>query len=405
MYLRARRAILAEQALSSARVRSRGAALFAATGGLLAWTWAGYLVFLRLLLRVRRPARSAAGEAAACPSVAVVVLAHNEERVIADKIANALALDWPSDRLQVVVASDGSTDATNEIVAGHPSPNVLLVARSRRGRALMSNEAALACEAEWLLFTDAETRLEPDVLRRMAPHFQDPRVGMVDAALVSANADASSIAGDLGLYWRVESTLKAAESALGSLSSTFGACSAVRREVFEPLAATEDVDFRTPLDAIAKGYRVVHEPAAHAYEVGHSDVRSQYGARVRMVTKNLPGTLRHLRRPLVRRPLVLLGVVSHKLLRWATPFLLVANLAAALSIRARRRRRAAVAVHAAFWSAAATGGLALRAGREIPLASSAFSFLVVNAGFAVGVVNSVRRVQIVTYDPSQELGR
>ncbi len=295
----------------SARVNGRGAALFAATGGLLAWTWVGYLAFLRLLVCLRPPAPTTPYPAAACPSVAVVVLAHNEERVIGDKIANSLALDWPSDRLQVVVASDGSTDGTNEIVAAHPSPNVMLVARSRRGRALMSNEAADACEADWLLFTDAETRLERDVLRRMARHFQNPCVGMVDGALVSANADASSIASDLGIYWRAESMLKAAESALGSLSSTFGACSAVRRSIFEPLAATEDVDFRTPLDAIAKGYRVVHESAARAYEVGHSDVRSQFGARVRMVTKNLPGTLRHMRGPVARKPLVILGIVSH----------------------------------------------------------------------------------------------
>ncbi|HEX8742003.1 MAG TPA: glycosyltransferase [Thermoleophilaceae bacterium] len=386
-------------------MRGRGAASFAATGVLLAWTWVGYLAFLRLLLRLRPPVRAAPGEGEACPSVAVVVLAHNEEGVIADKIANTLALDWPSDRLQVLVASDGSSDGTNAIAAEHPSPNVTLVARSRRGRALMSNEAADACEADWLLFTDAETRLERDVLRRMAPHFQDPRVGMVDGALVSANAEASAIASDLGLYWRVESMLKAAESALGSLSSTFGPCSAVRRSIFEPLTATEDVDFRTPLDAIAKGYRVVHEPGARAYEVGHSDARSQFGARVRMVTKNLPGTLRHLRGPVARKPLVMLGIASHKLLRWATPFLLVANLAGALSIRARPAGRAAVAAHGAFWLAGAAGGLALRAGRQLPLASSVFSFLVVNAGFALGVINSIRRVQITTYDPSKELTR
>lgn len=389
----------------SGRVRGRWGAVFVATGGLLAWTWLGYLAFLRLLLRVRAPARAGTQDAVAHPSVAVVVLAHNEERVIGDKIANSLALDWPSERLQVVVASDGSSDGTNEIVRSHPSPSVALVERSRRGRALMSNEAVAACDADWVLFTDAETRLAPDVLLRMAPHFRDPGVGMVDGALVSANSDASSIASDLGIYWRAESMLKVAESALGSLSSTFGACSAVRRSIFEPLAATEDVDFRTPLDAIAKGYRVVHEPGARAYEVGHSDVRSQFGARVRMVTKNLPGTLRHLDGPVARRPLVVLGVVSHKLLRWATPFLLLANLGGAVAIRRRRAGRFALVAHAAFWLAGAAGGLALRFGRKVPLASSVFSFLVVNAGFALGVVNSARRVQIVTYDPSQELGR
>jgi Glycosyl transferase family 2 len=368
----------------------------------LAWTWVGYLAFLKVLLRLRPRDRIAPREAA-FPSVAIVVLAHNEEGTIADKIANSLALDWPSDRLRVLVASDGSSDRTNEIVASHPSPNVTLVDRSRRGRALMSNEAVQACDDDWMLFTDAETRLEPDVLRRMAPHFAQADVGMVDGALVSANAEASAIASDLGLYWRLESMLKTAESACGSLSSTFGACSAVRRSIFEPLDATEDVDFRTPLDAIAKGYRVVHEPSARAYEVGHSGVRAQFAARVRMVTKNLPGTLRQVDGRLARKPLVMLGIASHKVLRWATPFLLVANLAGALSIRRHWTGRVAVAGHAGVGLAGAAGGLALRLGRRPPVVSSVFSFLVVNAGFAVGVINSIRGVQIVTYDPSQEL--
>jgi cellulose synthase/poly-beta-1,6-N-acetylglucosamine synthase-like glycosyltransferase len=370
---------------------------------MLAWSWAGYLGFLELLGRTRTRPAVAEPPDAALPSFAIVVLAHNEEATLPAKIENSLALDWPEDRLEVLVASDGSTDRTNDLVAAHPSPAVTLVARSRRGRALMSNAAAATATAEWLLFTDAETRLEPDLLRRMAPHFADPGVGMVDAALVSANSDASSIAGDVGLYWRLESVLKAAESRCGCLSSTFGACSAVRRSIFEPLGATEDVDFRTPLDAVAKGYRVVHEPTAHAFEVGHSDIRTQYEARVRMVTKNLPGTLRNMDGRIMRRPLIVLGIVSHKLLRWATPFLVLANLLAALRLARTPLGKAALAGHAALAAAGGAGWWGWRRGKELPVASSVFSFMVATAGFAAGVINSVRGVQITTYQPSQEL--
>jgi cellulose synthase/poly-beta-1,6-N-acetylglucosamine synthase-like glycosyltransferase len=377
--------------------------IFTATAAALAWAWAGYLAFLKLLVRFHAHPRPAPPVPGSTPSVGIIVLAHNEEAAITGKLENSLALDWPRDRLRVLVASDGSTDRTNDIVAGHPSPRVALLARSRRGRALMSNEAVVAADAEWLLFTDAETRLEPDVLRRMQPHFARPDVGMVDAELVSANADASAIAGDLGLYWKLESALKTAESACGCLSSTFGACSAVRRSIFEPLDATEDVDFRTPLNAIAKGYRVIHEPTAHAYEVGHSDVRDQFRARVRMVTKNLPGTIRHCDRRILRRPLVTVGIVSHKLLRWATPFLLAANLLGSLRIANPRGRALALGAHGAFALAGAAGAWAWRRGQRLPVASSVFSFVVANAGFAVGVVNSLRGIRIATYDPSHEL--
>jgi hypothetical protein len=379
-------------------------ALFVITAGLLAWTYGGYLAFLRAL-RLARPPAPAPAAATELPTVTVLVLAFNEESTIAGKIENSLALEYPEDRLNVIVASDGSTDRTNQIVTNHPSPRVrLLPFTDRRGKALLSNDAVAAARGTWLLFTDAETRFQPDALLEMARHFGDPAVGMVDGELVCVNSDTSSIAADVGLYWRLESALKTAESELGCLSSTFGACSALRRALFEPLLPTEDIDFRTPLDLVAEGYRVVHEPLAQAAEVTHSGLREQFRARVRMVTKNLPGTLRRIDGRIARRPLVLLGIVSHKLLRWFTPYLLIANLLASLSLARRRgvHRLPAVA-HAALLALGAVGGAAWRRGRSAPLASSVFSFLVANAGFLVGVANSARGVEIAVYRPSQEL--
>jgi hypothetical protein len=380
-------------------------AIFALTAGLLAWTYGGYLVFLRALARLHPP-RHVPDAPPDLPTVTVLVFAHNEEGAIAEKIENSLALDYPESLLDVIVASDGSTDRTNEIVAAHPSPRVrLLPFAERRGKALLSNDAVAAATGTWLLFTDAEARFQPDALRQMARHFQDPGVGMVDGELVCVNQGASSIAADVGIYWRFESALKEAESALGSLSSTFGACSALRRSLFGPLGATEDVDFKTALDVVAAGHRIVHEPRAQVAEVTHSSLRDQYAARVRMVTKNLPGTLRGCDSRVVRRPLVLLGVVSHKLLRWFTPYVLIVNLLASigLAFRGGRLRRVPLAGHAALLGATVAGAAGWRRGRRVPVASSVFSFMVANAGFLVGVANSARRVEISVYRPSQEL--
>src|SRR5205823_5046181 len=156
---------------------------------------------------------------------------------------------------------------------------------SRRGRALVSNDAVIAARGDWLLFTDADTRMAPAFLSALLPHLLQEDVGVVDGSMICLNKGASPLAENVGLYWKYESALKEAESTLGWLSSTFGACTAVRRSVYRPLGPTEDVDFTTPLDAVKDGYRVVHEPAARVYEVTHGDLRTQFNARVRMVTK------------------------------------------------------------------------------------------------------------------------
>jgi cellulose synthase/poly-beta-1,6-N-acetylglucosamine synthase-like glycosyltransferase len=367
---------------------------------LIVWAHALYFVCLRLAVKVspRRPQPSPPGRD--IPFVSVILSVYNEEAALPAKLANVLALDYPRDRLELIVASDGSNDRTTEVVAEAEDERVrLLDYPSRRGRALVSNDAVETARGEWLLFTDADTKMAPDFLQALLTHLLDEGVGVVDGSMICVNEADSAIAEDVGFYWRYESALKQAESQLGWLSSTFGACTAVRRSVFRPLLPTEDVDFTTPLDAVKDGYRVIHEPAARAYEVTHSDLRTQFNARVRMVTKNLPGTLRKIDRRLLCRPLVLLALVSHKLLRWATPVLLLAALGLNIALAIQGRFFALLAAQLAFYVAALIGGAAEALGRRVPIASSAFSFAVANAGFLVGIVNSLRRVRITFYEP------
>jgi len=367
---------------------------------LLVWGNGGYLLALRLLQVVLPGVRRdpsplpEQGE----PTVTVVVFAYDEEDTIEAKLDDVFALDYPADKLSVLVASDGSTDRTNEIVGAYPSQRVSLLAFPvRRGKALVTNDVFAVAAGEWLLTTDADTRMSPDFLRAILPHLRQPDVGVVDGRMICVNLEVSSIATDVGLHWRLESALKTAESKFGLLASTFGPCTAVRRSIFRRLRSTEDIDFITPLDALAAGYRVVHEPTATVTEFAHDGVAEQFRARVRMVTKNFPGTLRKLG-PLRRRPLVIFGVVSHKVLRWLTPSLLLALLVFSVTEHGALGRTVLVG-EAALYAGGLIGAIAWRFGRNVPAASTAFSFLVANAGFLVGTFRALRGTKVAVWEP------
>jgi biofilm PGA synthesis N-glycosyltransferase PgaC len=367
---------------------------------LLAWGNGGYLLALRLLEAVmpgvrRHPALPAEESE---PAVTVIVFAYDEEDTIEEKLDNVLALDYPVDKLSVVVASDGSIDRTNEIVRAYPSQRVSLLAYPvRRGKALVTNDVFAFATDEWLLTTDADARMSEDFLRVILPHLRRPDVGVVDGRMICVNREVSSIATDVGLHWRLESALKTAESKFGLLASTFGPCTAVRRSIFRNLRSTEDIDFITPLDALAAGYRVVHEPSATVTEFAHDGVAEQFKARVRMVTKNFPGTVRKLW-PLRRRPLVVFGIVSHKVLRWLTPSLLIALFAFSVTENGVLGRGVLVG-EIALYAGGLVGAIAWRVGRNVPAASTAFSFLVANAGFLVGTFRALRGTKVAVWEP------
>lgn len=367
---------------------------------LAAWANGGYLLALLVARRGRVASATGADSVRDLPHLTVVIGVYNEEASIVAKIDNVLALSYPSDRLDVVVASDGSDDATNVLVRGHQSPRVRLLAfAARRGRALVTNDVVSATESEWLLFTDADTRMPTDFLEHMAPHLCSAAVGVADASMVCVNEGQTTVARDVGLYWRFESALKRLESDAGLLASTFGACTLVRRAAFRPLRATEDVDFTTPLDALADGFTVVHEPRAIVFEFAHAGIAEQFRARRRMVAKNLPGTLRKL--PAIRRrPTLIAAIVSHKILRWTTPVWLVAALVANGRLAGRSRfYRTLLTAQAAFYATGAAGLATSSRGRDLPVASTVGSFLVANAGFAAGVAQAVRGTAVTTWEP------
>src|SRR4051794_28749534 len=186
---------------------------------LIGWTHVGYPAVAGVLAARRRPRTLPAD--APLPSVALVIAAHNEEAVLARRLENALALDYPADRLQVVVTSDGSTDRTREIAEAFAPRGVTLLDNPRAGKLAAQNAAVRATASELIAFSDANSMWEPDALRRLVAHFADPEVGYVCGRLRLIDpADGRNVEGH---YWRYELWLRAQESRLGSITAGNGA--------------------------------------------------------------------------------------------------------------------------------------------------------------------------------------
>lgn len=366
---------------------------------LLAYTWVAYPTLLWLLWRLQ--ARPIA-RGAFIPRVSIIVPAHNEQARIAGKLDDCLRLDYPAERVEVLVVSDNSTDATESIVAEYAAadPRVrLLRCAGRVGKSAAQNQAAARAAGEILFFTDANTRAEPAALRHMVANFADPQVGLVSAT-VRFRQPGDAIGQGQGAYWRYELVLRQLESDLGILATASGQALALRREVFLPLPPFYGDDCVLPLHARLAGYRVMHEPRAVVYDTMPHTVEGEFRARMRMTARNWTGTLSQaaaLLNPL-RFPGTAWGLVSHKLLRWLTPFFLLVLFAGSAALAVHSAAALALwLAQVAFYAAALLGWLRVRAARPASVFAAPFAFCLANAGFLCGLLKCLRNERIVAY--------
>ena len=278
------------------------------------YTYAGYPLLVYGLSRLRpRAARSADIE----PTVSVVLAAHNESAHLRAKIAGLLALDYPADKLEIIVVSDGSTDDTDEIVGSFADRGVILERIERpSGKPTALNRGVARATGELVLFCDARQRVSPGALRALVRLFADPDVGAVSGELHMPGERGP------GVYWRYEAFIRAHESNVDSLVGATGALYAIRRKLYRMLPEDTLVDdMFTPLQIVLRGYRVVFEPGATLYDVEASPA-GEFARKARTLAGNFQ-LLRHL--PQVLHPLrnrVFFQLVSHKLMRLACPFAL-----------------------------------------------------------------------------------
>ncbi|MCA9060144.1 MAG: glycosyltransferase, partial [Planctomycetaceae bacterium] len=271
--------------------------LFLTSTFLLYWIYDGYGRFLQLaaLLSGRSPfiARSSSESShpvEMMPSLTALLTVHNEEATIEATLQNLLSCDYPTDRFQILVASDGSTDRTNELIRGYPDPRGQLFESPGLGKTGTQNLAIQSVESDLLLFVDAGVRFEPGFLREIAAQFRDPAVGAVDGRLLYPSDGGTAEVAGQGFYWRYELKLRELESRLGLLAVMTGACMSIRRDLFVEMDPSIGEDCIVPLDIVCQHRRVVHASAARAVDHFEEGAGVTLRRRIRMTLRNWQGT-------------------------------------------------------------------------------------------------------------------
>jgi cellulose synthase/poly-beta-1,6-N-acetylglucosamine synthase-like glycosyltransferase len=364
--------------------------LFWACAGIVVYTYFGYPVLAWIVSRLRpRPVRREPIE----PRVSLVIAAYNEERVIRRKIENTLALDYPKDLLEVVVAADGSTDRTVDIARGYMTNDVVVLHEpGRKGKTSALNRAAVVCTADILFFSDANTEYPPDVLRKLVRSFADPEVGGVTGRKIILGDDERVATRGETSYWGYESFLKTCESRMGSIVTADGEIFAVRASLFDPMPPeiVHD-DMYLTLCLVRDGHRVVYDGEAVSGEHASKNLWDEFHLKVRYASAGFQIVARFPRLTLLPTSLFGLQFLSHKVLRWTAPVFLLGTLAAS-GLLAAPFYRAAFWAQVLFYAAAAVG-LLLPATRRLRLLYYPVYFTMANLAALVGIGRALVRGQ------------
>lgn len=368
----------------------------------LAYAYAGYPLLVWLLSLVRpRPVARAAFE----PAVTVLITAYNEEAALAEKLENTLRIDYPADKLQILVASDGSTDRTDEIAASFADRGVGLYRQEGRvGKTHTQNEAVGRSTGEIILFSDATTHYRENVLREILPNFADRSVGCVAGKLVYVDDSDSNVGKGARKYWSYETFLKESESRACSLIGASGCLYAVRKSAYRPMYPAACSDFLICTVIFEQGLRSVYEPNAVCFEETNRRTDKELSMRVRVIAQTFNDLWRN-RRMLNPRTSGFYAVelFSHKLLRYAVPlFMVLAFFSSAALSPAHLLYEILFFGQAAFYLAAAIGWLLERAGVSLgPLAIPHY-FVLANLASVLGFLKFLRGEQFAAWEPIRE---
>ena len=367
----------------------------------LASHYVGYPALLWVLATIwPRPVRYGS----ACPSASLIIAAYNEEAVIREKIENSLSLDYPN--LQILVVSEGSTDATAAIVRGYAGRGVVGLHQSqRRGKANAIGRAAAQATGDIIVFSDANALYRSDAIRMLMRGFSDAEVGCVTGRCAvqrppSAGGAPSTAVGE-SLYWRYESAVKWLETRLGSTVAAVGEMLAIRRHLVKPLPpGLINDDAYLGLSVLRQGYRVIYEPQAFCWEAPTLSVQDELTRRRRITAGHYQLVFRMKWWPW-NRPSALLMLFSHKVLRHLLPFLMIGALLANVALEAWQvvpvAMQVTLAAQLAFYALAALGLLAEHAGKQWTVPAAAYYIAIGNLGSLYGFLRFVRGGQSVLW--------
>ena len=363
--------------------------LFWATLLIVFYTYLGYGILLYMIIRLKRlfvgkPHEAATPDDSQLPTITLLICAYNEEDVVAEKMANTLAIDYPRDKFRIMWVTDGSTDNTNELLKAYPEVDVVF-SPERRGKSAALKHGLQELQTRYVAFTDANTMINPGAMREIARLFMDPTVGCVSGEKrVAARKEGEMAAEGEGLYWRYESTLKKWDSELYSAMGAAGELYAVDPQLVRhvPDSALLD-DFMMSMYIVEDGKRIAYTPDAYAQEYGSANIFEESKRKRRIAAGGLQSIwwLRSLLNPF-SQPLVTFQYVSHRVLRWSiTPIsmviLLVVN-ALLSALRAGLFYDIMLALQIIFYVAAFAGWLLSRHGIKNKLLYTAYYFVFMN---------------------------
>ena len=371
--------------------------IFCAAAMALSYTYFAYPALLFVMTR-KHPAR---GHMVTWPSLSVIIPFHNEERWVGSKLDNTLSWNYPSDRLQIIAVSDGSTDDTAAILRRYEGRVTVVAYPDREGKPTALNRGSIHATGDILMFSDANVLVQPDAARIMLRHYADPQIGGVSGN-VRLQPDGSDEPLGEGLYMKYERWLYERESRANTMVGADGALFSIRRECYTPLSADAIADdFDIALGVLERGQRIRYEREARALEIVMPDVKAEFRRKVRMIAGGYQALWRHrtLLHPL-RRPAVALQLVSHKVLRWLAPLFLTAALAASLAAPRSPWLIGAAVAQAAFYGLAACGWISVRLRRWLPVYVP-YYFCAVNLAAAVGFWWYLRGRQPITWQKAR----
>jgi cellulose synthase/poly-beta-1,6-N-acetylglucosamine synthase-like glycosyltransferase len=329
--------------------------------------------------------------------VSFIIPAHNEELVLTDKLKNTLAVNYPRDRIEIIVASDASTDATVEIAERFTAQGVRVLANmQRRGKASVVNDAAAVAQGEVLCLCDANVLFRSDALGRLVSQLADPRIGAASGDVRLMSHESNFGAGE-SLYYRIERWIQLHESRAGSMMGVDGGMYVVRRELFLPLRDDTILDdFVTSMRVIKQGKRIVYDPEAIATENGTPLARQEFRRRIR-VTAGAVQAFKRGEFPRIGQPIELWQFTSHKFLRWGGPIWLLAIAVSSVGLVGAGPIYQSALIAQSVLYAAAVWATVNMGFRRTQLGGAIFYFVMSHVAMAIGLVKGLFNLQKGTW--------
>ena len=338
------------------------------------------------------------------PHISIIIPAYNEEKNIEQKILNTMALEYPEDRMEILVGSDGSTDETVSIVGKYADRGVQLLAfKKNRGKTAVQNDLVRQSEGEILIFTDSASFLQTDAIKKTAWNFADQRIGCVAGRMRFVDADSNLTTQSQGFYWQYEFKLREIESSLGSLIGVDGPLYAVRRECYVPLGNNIISDLLTPLLVLEQGKKVVLEPEAIADENPTLKARQEFATRRRITLRGLIGLSAYINllNPL-KHPMLAFQIFFHKILRWFVGPLVIVNVLACCALLGNWLFKYILEVYILFFLAAILGWGVDKLKIKAKILTVPYYFSLVNLAASMGIIDFLRKKQAIAWKPVRD---